>query len=411
MIRLSVLKEVLSFPHIKTICILTAAIRIFFASVFTDFTTDYYWEYGEIGKNILSGKGYSFFYFQDDSLQHRAFRITSPFPSAYMPPGYVGFLLPFLTIETNAVRNTLIVLSHTIISLTTVILLYSFAKKFFTENIAVLSGFIAAIAPDFLYAIISFTPTVLFHCGIACIMLLLNSNRFSAMTSIALGIVLSFMIYLRSEFSIFVLLLILVFTLQRAWKKLVIITSVVILCLAPWSVRNYSIYRAFVPLTTSVGLNLYRGNNEDEIGAWGNATTNEQVKTLTRNEQFEIEYNAMFLKSTIDYITANPITVAQSIPVKLFDLWIFNRHSERNNWYYNIYSLLFSALFFIGVIRSATPKHIFLYLFFVYFSVVVSVFFCLPRYQTMMRIGMIPFVAIGIEYIHAIFNNRGITSS
>ncbi len=404
MFRFSILKDVLSFPSVKTICILAAAIRILFASVFTDFTTDYYWEYGEIGKNILGGKGYSFFYFQDDSLQYRASRITSPFPSAYMPPGYVGFLLPFLTIETHAVRNTLIVLSHIIIAITTVVMMYVFSKKCFTENIGVLSGLIAAMAPDFLYAIISYTPTVIFHCGIVCIMLLLNSNRFSTMTGIALGIALSFMIYLRSEFSIFVLLLTLVFTFRREWKKLVVVTSVVILCLVPWTVRNYSIFHTFVPFTTSVGLNLYRGNNEDEIGAWGNSMTNEQAQTLPRNELFEIGYNSIFLDSAIDYITANPITVAQSVPVKLFDLWIFNRHSERNNWYYNIYSLLFSTLFFIGLIRSATTKQTFLYLFFVYFSVVVSVFFCLPRYQTMMRIGMIPFVAIGIEYIRAIFN-------
>lgn len=400
------IRELPAYPHLKYICITAVIARIGFAIVFADFHTGYYWEYGEIGKNILSGRGYSYYYLQDDVLRHRVSETTTPFPSAYMPPGYVAYLLPFLTIRENLERNILIILSHIIVSLMTVVALYVLAERNFSENVAVLSGYIFAVVPDFLYAVVSFTPTILFHCGVVCIMLLLYSKRSSAASFLILGVMISLLIYVRSEFILFVVMLAGLFAYRREWKKLIFVSSVVILLMVPWSVRNYQVFHSFVPFTTSGGLNLYRGNNADQIGAWGNPATNERVKSLARTERFELELNALFYDAAVEYIGTHPLAVAKDIPVKLFDLWIFDRHSERNNWYYTVYSVLFSVLFFIGLFRSASVRHVHVYIFFMYFSLVVALFFCLPRYQTMMRIAMVPFAAVGIEYVVSLVTKR-----
>ncbi len=56
--------------------------------------------------------------------------------------------------------------------------------------------------------------------------------------------------------------------------------------------------------------------------------------------------------------------------------------------------------FAIGFIRSfSLSAHMPLYLYLLHATLVTIVFFALPRHQTMMRIGMLPFVGVGTEYL------------
>ena len=40
------------------------------------------WEYGDIAENIINGKGYSFYYFEENNLTHKYNENASPSPSA-----------------------------------------------------------------------------------------------------------------------------------------------------------------------------------------------------------------------------------------------------------------------------------------------------------------------------------------
>ena len=73
-----------------------------------DFKSNYYWEYGEIAKNIVNGNGYTLFYIEDAKIKHLYNENVEPAKSAYMPPGYVCFLLPFMLIDNIEFRNILI---------------------------------------------------------------------------------------------------------------------------------------------------------------------------------------------------------------------------------------------------------------------------------------------------------------
>ena len=70
-------------------------LRIIFVWQFVDISSINQWEYGEIAKNIVHSNGYSLFYFENDSLAYKYKEEVKPFPSAYMPPGYVFIILPF----------------------------------------------------------------------------------------------------------------------------------------------------------------------------------------------------------------------------------------------------------------------------------------------------------------------------
>jgi hypothetical protein len=46
---------------------------------------------------------------------------------------------------------------------------------------------------------------------------------------------------------------------------------VVVLCCVPWTIRNYTVFHAFIPLRSVMGLQLWMGNNEQTQGAWAGA--------------------------------------------------------------------------------------------------------------------------------------------
>src|SRR4030065_906392 len=109
---------------IQYIILLGFFLRFLAAIVFGDFDKGYYWEYGEIAKNIINGNGYSLFYIEDSELRHHFKENVAPAKSAYMPPGYVYFLLPFMWIGDVAIRNALIYLLQIIIASVSIYLIY-----------------------------------------------------------------------------------------------------------------------------------------------------------------------------------------------------------------------------------------------------------------------------------------------
>jgi hypothetical protein len=47
--------------------------------------------------------------------------------------------------------------------------------------------------------------------------------------------------------------------------------GVAVLCSVPWTIRNYAVFHAFIPLRSVMGLQLWMGNNEKTQGAWAGA--------------------------------------------------------------------------------------------------------------------------------------------
>lgn len=69
--------------------------------------------------------------------------------------------------------------------------------------------------------------------------------------------------------------LLLAWLMYRAWKKRrdwlrhpLLALGVVILCCLPWTVRNYEVFHAFVPLRSVFGLQFYVGNNDHAQEVW-----------------------------------------------------------------------------------------------------------------------------------------------
>lgn len=392
------------------ILVIACLVRLIATFVIVNFNTDFYWEYGEIAKNVLAGRGYSLYYISNNELAFRFNSSVTPFPSALMAPGYIGFLLPFMMLSNVQLCNVLIIFVQTILSLLTIFLIYKFTAKYFSERTALISCFIASILPEFAYTVVSFTPTALYHLAVIAVLFLLYAiidiNIYTKIIQISFIFV--FLSYLRWEFLLFVILFLFLQIFSHQWKNVGIVLITIVSLLSPWTIRNYYTFDQFVPLGTGFGLNFYRGNNPDEIGSWGNEDIKKDILTLAKENKFEIHLDHLYRQSAFNFIKSHPWQELSNFPTKLFHLWIFSPLQQRsNNYMFQIVSGCFFIFSIIGLIATFSwRQHKFLYLLLFYSTVIALFFFTLSRHQAMMKIVLIPLAGAGLEFLWNLFMRK-----
>ena len=203
---------------IKHIIILGFLLRVLTVLFLGDFTNGYYWEYGETAKNIINGKGYSLFYIENSKLEHHYKENAKPAESAYMPPGYVFFLLPFIWISDVVIRNALIYFLQIIIASFSIYLVYLLTLKLFNEKTALIAAFLSAVLPEFIYSVLSFTPTVIYHLLILYLLILLLSFKRIRTCYLYIAFLIALTIYFRSEFFLFFLMIVTFLLAQKELK-------------------------------------------------------------------------------------------------------------------------------------------------------------------------------------------------
>lgn len=380
-------------------------LRIIFVWQFVDVGSINQWEYGEIAKNIVHNNGYSLFYFENDSLEYKYKEKAQPFSSAYMPPGYVFIILPFYFIENDFIINLVIISLQILCSAAIIFFLFKLCANIFDKNIALVSTLIYAVLPEFIYACISFSPTVIFHLLIILVFYRLQAHSKNIHLDMIIPVLLAAIIYLRSEFILFVLFLITLYIAAKQYKQALSYIVLILFLILPWSIRNSIVFDSLVPITTNLGQNLYRGNNSSDVGWWGEEIMVEKVKELPRDKSFEIHMNHLYLNRAINYIKENPIRFVSNGFRKQFEFWVFNLSDTRSKLLiYLIPTITIVSLFIIGFIRTFDmPKYKYFYLFFLQATILSAIFFSLPRYQTMMKVLMLPFAVIGMFFLFNAF--------
>jgi len=389
------------------ILILGLTTRIIFMIFFCDLKKDDYSEYGCIAKNINSGNGYSLFYIQNDTLKIKNNPSYIPYPSAFMPPGYVYFLLPFLKIENVQFRNILIYSSQIILSLILIIAFFHFSSKYFSYRICIISSIIICLLPEFVYSTFIFNAIIHYHILVTLILLiLLNKDFFINYKKAFLFFLLSTVtIYFRMEFTLFVFFVFILLAYKKKFGHIIIGALVTLSLLSPWIIRNYVIFDKFIPFTTNAGLNFYRGHNSVAIGDWGSQNYINDISKNVEGNNFEILFTKYYFQRGFESFSSNMSNELVYPFIKLFNLFIINQFDDRSyNLLYLIPTILIFLLAIIGIIKSfSIIKYKFIYIFILQSSIIAVMFFALPRYQTMMKIALIPFAAVAIDLFWQFF--------
>ncbi|MDQ1267318.1 MAG: 2 protein [Bacteroidota bacterium] len=373
--------------------------RLAFMAIFTDLHKNYYWEYGDIARYILDGKGFSYYHFQEGILNFGFQKGYPVYVSAHIPPAYVFYLIPFLTIHNDILRNILFNFSQILLSILTLLLLYKFVLKNFNRNAAITASLIFALLPEFIYTSTSIGPTVLYHLSIVIILTLLYDKvkRLSIKSVVFLGITVGLLINLRSEIALFALFIALFYLFQRKIKLFAIFSAVIVLLVLPWQVRNFMAFKAIVPMTTTNGMNFRIGHQK----VFMNGLDSAMRKKLTMFEKkfdLELKMNNYLFNLGIKEIISDPAEEIKRDVIKVASLWIASPYDKRaSNPIYLVPWLIMLAFSILGLIKTYSFKeHIFTYLFLLFHTVVAILYFVLPRYQTMMKIAMLPFAAVAI---------------
>jgi len=402
---ISILQQTVSENRTLFLVLLGAfMVRMAAGLLLVDLEEAYYWEYGEIAKNLNTGKGYSLYHFDGGVPTIKYSEGSSPAPSAFMPPGYVVVIWAFLQIEDPVMRNLLLMTLQSFFGVIVVLLVFKLTYKYFDPRAAFLASLIAGFLPEFVYASTSFTPTVFFHLGIMA--LILSTYEFCSSPTkgqiIMIAFLSSSLIYLRPESLLYIFFLIAFLGWKVGSRRALLISSIIALTLLPWQVRNFLVFDSFVPITTSSGLNLFRGNNDVQVGAWFDQNVTREIREINQDYQFEVNLNKLYLRHALNFMVEHPQKLISNLAYKFHSFWIWSPDDERSQHPLYFIPWLFLLLGSILGLRQLQPrKYTIVFGYLAACTIVALIFFVLPRYQTMMKIASVPFAAVGLSYLYS----------
>ena len=198
-------------------------------------------DYWSCSENIIRGNGFSL-QPTDDRLAH-------------IPPGYPLFLACLKMMGITSLFYIRLV--QTILSISVIPAIYYLGADIFSRKVMILTGLLYALSPQLIHwstqiltenlAVILFTVSFFAYIK----GLIENDMKFQYGSIVLLG----FAALTRSVF-LFVLPVFLLGIVIRSkeWlKKTSILLSLFILILLPWTIRNYMIFKHFVPVTLGTG--------------------------------------------------------------------------------------------------------------------------------------------------------------
>jgi 4-amino-4-deoxy-L-arabinose transferase-like glycosyltransferase len=118
--------------------------------------------------------------------------------------------------------------------------------------------------------------------------------------------------------------------LRRLSPALIILTLMV-LTLTPWTVRNYLVFGKLVPLTSQAGLSLWIANNPmaDGTGVGGKGDAEGKVLFIPEVDALpEVEVGSAYQKLAVQFIRENPLRFAQLALWRLQYFWHLGYHGE-----------------------------------------------------------------------------------
>jgi hypothetical protein len=146
----------------------------------------------------------------------------------------------------------------------------------------------------------------------------------------------------------------------RPWlKKAVLAVTLMVLCCLPWTVRNYEVFHAFVPMRSILGLQLWVGNNPRTRAIW--LGTQHPIHDSAERAKYvamgEIAYMQQKEREALDYMATHPTREAYLGWKRFLEFWsggtptpINDLFRSRSAWF--DFVLLFNLLVAIGALSG-----------------------------------------------------------
>ncbi|MHC4280938.1 MAG: tetratricopeptide repeat protein, partial [Planctomycetota bacterium] len=267
--------------------------------------------------------------------------------TAYIrPPLYPYFLA--VIFKAGGGNYLLVRIVQMLLGLANAVLAFVLAKRWFGNAAALIASFLMCTYWIFIYFEGELMAPVIIVCLTLCMMLALDSwiKKFTYKNTITAGILFGLAVLARPNMLLFAPAVI-VWALwlkirNKKQRLLVAITGFVagsIITIAPSAVRNYAVSKDFVLLTSSSGINLYIGNNEQTDCVWPKIPILDEligkkgwtafdVPDIHRAIEINVgrkmkpsKVSGYFTKRAWDFIKNNPGKTAKLTVKKAFLFW------------------------------------------------------------------------------------------
>jgi hypothetical protein len=292
------------------------------------------YEAGQVAKSIVSGRGFS-----------SPFTLVETGPTAFLSPVYPYLLAAIFKLwGIYTVRSHIAVEAiNCLFSAVTVFPLYSIAKRSYGIGVAAASSWVWVILPSAWHAPIAdvwdTSATVFFLTLLVWATLRLRSQA-RLEYWLGYGVLWAVGVSLNAT-----LIALLPFCLAwlgwdlrrqpvRASKLIFASLFFFVVGLTPWTVRNYSVFRKLVPLRSTLGLELWLGNNADtrDVRSFSLHPLYNEEEAYSFKTMGEMSYMSLKLRTAVDFIRSNPGLTAVRIAKRTFDFWFAVTDRPQNAW-------------------------------------------------------------------------------
>jgi len=393
----------------KTILFIAFAARTATLLLVHNFTYPHFFEWGDISRKYLSGRGFSYYTINGADV-----------PTAYMPPAYSFIIQPvFRALGDGPPAYILLQVTQLLFGVLLVYLVYRITRIACDENTALVAAALAAGYPPFIYLpsemhsinfYIVITLAALYY-----LFLFLEvepKQSYVVYAALLLGVLL----YFRAEALAlpFLYASLLLYRSRRYWKSALILILLPLFLLTPWTVRNYRTFNSMVLTTTSGGINLWYGHNQQATGTqrepWPSgkvvtpdAALQSRINALPPTADYELRLSALYHDEAIKFIRTHPAREAELLALKLFYFWTIDwNHPKARHFIYAAPTLLLVAVFWLGIAvngRDLFGRYLILTVTLLFTNLIALVFFVLPRYRLVVEPIMILFSAGAIVWI------------
>lgn len=328
--------------------------------------------------------------------QGKGFVDESGNPTSFYFPVYPHFVAAIYKLFGHAYLP--VFLAQALLSAALCVMVFFFAKQL---SGSMTTAYFAFMFSTFYPSFILFTQellgdlllTVLFFMFLICLYRSMLKSRLPY--AAAGGFLFGVCSLIRGECLLFLVILLIYHlstkkTCKLSFRSGALFLTMLLLTLAPWSVRNTLALKTFVPFSTRGGITLYNSYFLAEQGFSFNQVKNagKQYYTL----RTEVEKDRYLMKKTLHYMVRYPLKVAALIPVKIGYLF----YPFDGQWYavsllskYNVmFGIVFSfaAAGFFMLLRQENKTTGFLLLLPVLSAMLTaSIFYGKPRFRLILE--------------------------
>jgi hypothetical protein len=244
------------------------------------------------------------------------FRFDDGTLTAFRMPGYPLLLaVTYVPWQTPLPTQAL----QIVVDVLTVLVVFEIGRNV-TDSLIVpfLAAIVIALNPIMIISAISLYPETISILSICIGILLLLRFPHSTKAVGAASLVLTLGVYMKPTLILVALVLFIIYSVNNIYNRelgtaqlrILLPFFIMPVLLTPWVVRNILLMEAFVPLTTSNGVNLYGGNNPQADGGYIFAGP------YILPDMSERESDDEFTRRAVEWIKANPADFMKLLPAK-----------------------------------------------------------------------------------------------